>query len=118
MSLLNLDAPEIPLSDNLSVLSLLDEEVSSANTVIVRADEELPLSALLEQPLLKSLLPDTDTVTLQVGVECRPRLGIVTPHCVLKEKLQDQPVGASGVQCLDVTLYCAKEWHGGFLFNL
>lgn len=117
MSLLYLYAPEIPLSDNFCVLSILDEEISSANTVVVRADEKLSLSTLHEQSLLKRLLSDTDTMTLQVGLQCRPRLGIVTPDGVRKEKLQNQPVGTARRQRLDVTLYCAKEWHGVLLSN-
>lgn len=84
MPLLNLYAPKVPLSHDLRVLSVLNEEVSSANAVVIRADEYLSLSALLEQPLLKSLLPDTDSMTLQVSVQCRPRLRIVTPYRVLK----------------------------------
>jgi hypothetical protein len=84
MSLLNLNASEIPLPDDLRVLSVLNQEVSPANAVIVRADEHLSLSTLLEQSLLKSLLPDTDTMTPQVGVQCRPRLGVVPPKGVLK----------------------------------
>jgi hypothetical protein len=84
MSLLNFYAPDVPLPDNLRVLSVLNEKVSSANAMIVRADEQLSLTALLEQSLLKSLLSDTDTMIPQVGVQCRPRLGIVTPNRVLK----------------------------------
>ena len=118
MSLLDLYAPEIPLSDNLCVLSILNEEVSSTNAVVVRADEKLSLSTLLEQSLLERLLSDTDTMTLQVGVQCRPRLGIVTPDGVRKKELQNQPVSTARRQRLDVTLYCAKEWHGVFLSNL
>jgi len=89
MSLLNLNTPEIPLPDNLRVLSVLNQEVTSANAVIVRADEHLSLSALLEQSLLKSLLPDADTMMPQVGVQCRPGLGVVPSNGVLKQELQN-----------------------------
>lgn len=51
VSLLDLYAPEIPLPDNLRILFVLNEKVTSANAVIVRADEDLSLSTLLEQPL-------------------------------------------------------------------
>ena len=111
MSLLNLYAPEIPLPDNLRVFSVLNQEVTSANTMVVRADENLALSAFLEQPLLESLLPDTDIMTLQVSFQCRPRLGIVPTHGALKKNLQNQSVGAARLQYLNVTLCCAKEWH-------
>ena len=105
MSLLNLNASKIPLPDNLRVLSVLNEEVSSANAVIVRADEHLSLSALLEQSLLKGLLPYIDTMMPQVGVQCRPRLSVVPSNGVLKQELQNQPLGAARLQSLHVSLY-------------
>ena len=70
MSLLDLDATKIPLPHNVSVLSVLDKEVAPADAMVIGTNENLSLSASLEQPLLKCLLPDSDAVLVQVCIKC------------------------------------------------
>jgi hypothetical protein len=83
ISLLRRDAPRVELTRNISVRSVLNDEISTSSPVVVRADENVTRPGICENSLLELLTRHDYSVSGEVRLKLRPRARIVPTKAVL-----------------------------------
>jgi hypothetical protein len=72
------DAPAVKLPGNLGVIFVLNEEVTSSCTMIVRSDKNVARSRGFKNALLKLLLRYKNPIAVEVRLDQSSRTGIKT----------------------------------------